>query len=263
MMPSMPKLLRDLKSFYSTGKRDLPWRRTRDPYHILVSEVMLQQTQAGRVVPYYQAFIKQFPTAKALANAPLMSVLKAWQGLGYNRRAKYLYESAKIITEKGFGERLPGVGPYTRAAVEAFAYNKPGIFIETNIRTVFIHYFFPRHKKVSDEKLLPLIEQALKKSKMEPREFYSALMDYGTHLKRSGVHVNARSKHYVKQSRFEGSSRQLRGAIMRELLKKPQTLGQLTKNLSPRTRGEVAAAVTQLQVEALVARSGREFRPAG
>jgi A/G-specific adenine glycosylase len=276
----MPKLLRDLKSFYATNRRDLPWRRTRDPYKILVSEVMLQQTQVERVIPKYEAFIKLFPTPSALAKAPLSKVLAAWSGLGYNRRAKYLQASAKIIGEmeessdksprnprfaKGkaaarllFYEssvKLPGVGPYTMQAVAAFAYNKPTLFIETNIRTVFLYHCFQSRKHldslVTDKEILPLVEEALKKSRMEPRDFYAALMDYGTYLKRSGVRLNKKSKHYNKQSKFEGSYRQLRGAIIKALLEKSQTMDTLI-DLTGRAHTDVARIVANLSSEGLV-----------
>ena len=240
----------------------MPWRKTRDPYKILVSELMLQQTQVDRVVPFYNKFIKRFPTAKKLAGAKLSSVLKAWQGLGYNRRAKYLHEAAKIIAREGFtGQKLPGVGPYTRGAVLAFAFNKPEVFIETNIRTViFYHSNILQNTRMTDAELLPVVEELLKKSKMRPREFYAALMDYGAHLKKQGVKLNSYSKHYVKQSKFEGSARQLRGAILRELLKKPATLSLLTlklrsgqaKKFSPRTRGEVERELVRLKKDGLV-----------
>lgn len=261
----MPKLLREIKRFYKKeGRSYFPWRHTKDPYKILVSEVMLQQTQVGRVVPFYTKFIKQFPTAKKLAGAPLSKVLRAWQGLGYNRRGKYLHGAAKIIVSKGFGSRLPGVGPYTAAAVDAFAHNKPTVFIETNIRTVFLHHFYSSagrsvaSAKIEDKRLLPLVEQALKKSKMQPRDFYAALMDYGAFLKASGVKLNSRSSHYTKQSKFEGSARQLRGALLRELLKKPKTLSQLTKDLFPRTGEEVKTELERLKAEELVElRNGR------
>ena len=260
-MKEISKLLRELKAFYKKEGRDhLPWRKTRDPYKILVSEVMLQQTQVDRVVGYYKRWIKKFPTAKALSKAKLSGVLKEWQGLGYNRRAKFLHEAAKIITEEGFtGQKLPGVGPYTQGAVLAFAFNKPEVFIETNIRTVFTHVCFPHKKQVSDKGILPLIAEALKKSKMQPRDFYAALMDYGSYLKQSGVKVNSRSKHYAKQSKFEGSARQLRGAILRELLKKPATLAQLEKNLSPRTRREIETELERLKKESLLKKQGARF----
>lgn len=219
-------LISTLKKFYKAdARKHLPWRQTRDPYKILVSEVMLQQTQVDRVIPYYERWIIKYPTAQHLAKAKLVDVLKLWQGLGYNRRAKYLWESAKIISNTGWQDKLPGVGPYTKAAVETFAFNKPNVFIETNIRTVFFHYnshssVLQNNRMISDAQLMPLVAEALKKSKMEPRDFYAALMDYGSYLKRSGVRVNSRSKHYTKQPKFEGSRRQKNAAKLRELLKR-------------------------------------------
>jgi A/G-specific adenine glycosylase len=266
----MYKLLKELKAFYKKeGRSHLLWRKTKDPYKILVSEIMLQQTQVERVIPFYNKFIKKFPTAKVLAKAKLSDVLEEWQGLGYNRRAKFLHEAAKIITKEGFtGQKLPGVGPYTQGAVLAFALNKPEVFIETNIRSVFLHYCYASVlqktaiRKVSDEELLPLVAEALKKSEMQPRDFYAALMDYGSYLKQSGVKVNSQSKHYVKQSKFEGSTRQLRGAILRELLKKPATLIQLEKNLSPRTRREIERELEHLQNEGLLKKRDANFEVA-
>lgn len=195
---------------------------------------MLQQTQVERVVPYYERWVKQFPTARVLAMAPLPTVLRAWQGLGYNRRGKYLWEAAKILTKDGWGGKLPGVGPYTAAAVQAFAHNKPTVFVETNIRTVFFHHLYPsvlQKTGISDKELLPLVEEALKKSKMEPRDFYAALMDYGSYLKKKGVRLNAKSKHYKKQSKFEGSARQKRAAKLRELLGRAATEKELREAL--------------------------------
>src|SRR3989339_1964501 len=186
-------MLRELKSFYKkSGRGHLPWRKTKDPYKILVSELMLQQTQVSRVVPKYEAFLKRFPTFAVLAKASLSDVLKEWQGLGYNRRAKFLHETAKIVAKQYKGkfpkevleiEKLPGIGHYTARAVSTFAFNNPEVFIETNIRTVFTHFYFPTKRLVSDKEILLLIESDLKKSKMEPRDFYAALMGYGSHLK--------------------------------------------------------------------------------
>lgn len=225
-------LVRDLRAFWRAGARShLPWRATQDPYRVLVSEIMLQQTQVERVVPYYSAFIKKYPTASALAGTPLSEVLSAWQGLGYNRRARYLWASAKIITKDGWGGRLPGVGPYTKAAVQAFAYNKPTVFIETNIRTVFFHHLGVK-RTMSDKELLPMIEEALRQSKMQPRDFYSALMDYGAHLKRQGIKLNKLSRHYAKQSKFEGSARQKRARKLRRLLAKGAGEKELEKVLN-------------------------------
>ena len=254
------KLLTEVESHYKKeGRSHLPWRKTHDPYKILVSEVMLQQTQVDRVLPFYKNFLKQFPTPAALAKASLSKVLKAWQGLGYNRRAKFLQQAAVVLAKEGYtGQKLPGVGPYTAGAIEAFAFNKPTVFIETNIRTVFFYYCgkfnFPQGQ-VSDKELLPLVEKALAKTNLEPREFYAALMDYGSYLKKQGIKLNKQSKHYVKQSKFEGSARQLRGAILRELLIKPQTAAQLTKNLSQhltKSAKEVLYELERLQKEGLV-----------
>jgi A/G-specific adenine glycosylase len=265
----------ELKKFYTKNKRNhLPWRRTNDPYKILVSEMMLQQTQVDRVLPKYRAFLRAFPTLRVLALAPFSRVLFHWSGLGYNRRAKYLHETAKIIFEKYVGkfptdvseiEKLPGIGPYTARAVATFAFNQPHVFIETNIRTVFIHsnvlqnVAVKKKEKISDAQILPLVTQALKDSKMQPREFYSALMDYGSYLKKSGVRLNSKSKHYTKQSKFEGSNRQLRGAILRELLKSSSSAVGLKKNIK-RTLPEISRELERLQKEGLVVRRGSQFR---
>ena len=255
--------IREISEYYKHHKRDLPWRKTRDAYKILVSEMMLQQTQVGRVIPFYARFTKRFPNAHALAKAPLREVLRHWQGLGYNRRAKFLHEAAKVISRDGFPktteeiENLPGVGQYTAGAIAVFAYNSKEVFIETNIRTVFTHFYFPKKEKVSDADIFPLVEKALTQSNMQPRDFYAALMDYGSHLKRRGIRLNAKSKHYVKQKKFEGSARQLRGALLRELLKGPATAEALAKKFS-RTKKETAQSLARLVSEGLVRkRSGR------
>jgi A/G-specific adenine glycosylase len=234
-------MLRELKSFYKkSGRGHLPWRKTKDPYKILVSELMLQQTQVSRVVPKYESFLKKFPDFKTLAKAPLIDVLKEWQGLGYNRRAKFLHQTAKILTGEYKGkfpkevseiEKLPGIGHYTARAVSTFAFNTSEVFIETNIRTVFTHFYFPTKKIVSDKEILLLVERDLQKSKMEPRDFYAALMDYGSHLKANGVRINNKSKHYAKQSKFEGSARQKRAALLRDALRVGASEKELEKLL--------------------------------
>ena len=183
---------------------------------------MLQQTQVDRVIPKYKAFLKQFPTAKALANAPLSEVLALWSGLGYNRRALYLKRTAEAIVSDFEGkfpkdiqilESLPGIGPYTARAVSTFAFGALNIFIETNIRRVLIHEFFPSSEKVADDHLIPYLA-AWPLSK-DVREWYWALMDYGSYLKVAVPNPNRRSKHYTKQSKFDGSLRQIRGALLR------------------------------------------------
>jgi A/G-specific adenine glycosylase len=200
------------------GRHDLPWRKTHDPYRILVSEIMLQQTQVKRVIPFYTEFTRRFPSAHALAQAPLADVLKVWQGLGYNRRAKMLWQAAAHIQDAKtieVLEQLPGVGPYTARAVAAFAYNQGVTFVETNIRTVVMHHFFPTKRNVRDAEVLKILEKAYPKGRA--REWHYALMDYGSFLKQSGVRLNTKSKHYTKQSVFRGSLREARGAILREL----------------------------------------------
>lgn len=236
--------------FYRQEGRSFPWRETCDPYEILVSELMLQQTQTERVVPKYLNWLQEFPTAQALAQAPFSQVLAAWSGLGYNRRAGYLQEACRQVVEELSGvfpssacelEKLRGVGPYTARAVATFAFNKPEVFIETNIRSVYLFLFFPRdnfpsgqeggHKeadeashpvKVADSSLMPLIEVTLYHE--DPRSWYYALMDYGARLKKSTANPNRRSLHYSRQSKFQGSLRQARGAIVKILA---QTQGNI------------------------------------
>ena len=206
------------------GRGSLPWRTTKDPYKILVSEIMLQQTQVERVKQKYTSFLKQFPSVKHLALAPLGDVLVEWQGLGYNRRAKMLHETAKAVMGEYRGHfprtydellLLPGVGPYTAGAVMAFAYETPIPIIETNIRTAYLHHFFSDKTDVDDAELMSHIIETLDLE--NPREWYYALMDYGSHLKKTLGNPNSRSKHYTKQSTFKDSDREIRGAIVRAL----------------------------------------------
>lgn len=242
------------------GRHDLPWRKTTDPYRILVSEVMLQQTQVERVKPYYANWLKQFPTVKVLAQAPLGDVLKAWQGLGYNRRGKALHEAAKIISSDYKGkfpqsaealEKLPGIGPYTARAVLAFAHNADVIFIETNIRTAVTHHFFPKKKSVHDLEIILILEQVFPKGKS--REWYAALMDYGSHLKSSGIRINAKAKGYSKQSKFTGSDREARGAILKELTgRKSANKSRLIGLLGDDRKGQLAAQLLKLEAEGML-----------
>jgi len=221
------------------GRHGLPWRMTKNPYRILVSEIMLQQTQVERVIPKYKSFLKKFPSPASLACAPLGEVLREWQGLGYNRRAKMLHECAQIIIRDHGGIfpnthsaliKLPGVGHYTAGAVMAFAYNEAIPIIETNIRTVFIHHFFKNEDIITDAKTFQSIERFLDRE--NPREWYYALMDYGAYLKKTVGNQNAKSKHYIKQSAFKGSDRQIRGAIVRMLSEGEKTRKDFHKILS-------------------------------
>lgn len=213
-----------LKSKGAALWRDMPWRSDVRPYYVLVSELMLQQTQVARVIPKFEAFIKKFPDEKTLAQANLADVLKLWQGLGYNRRAKYLHDAARMIAREFGGKfpeneadilRLPGVGKNTAGAIRAYAFNQPAIFVETNIRTVYIHTFFKDNFAVDDKEIIELLESTI--DRQNPRQFYQNLMDYGAYLKSSGVKNNAHSKHYKKQSPLKGSLREMRGEIIRRL----------------------------------------------
>jgi A/G-specific adenine glycosylase len=218
------------------GRANLPWRHTRDPYAIFVSEIMLQQTQVARVEEYYKKFLARFPNFRALARAKISDVLSAWQGLGYNRRAMFLKRSAEIVVARHAGrlpreravlEQLPGVGKGTSGSLMAFVFNEPEIFIETNIRRVFIHFFFPKQRDVTDVELTRYIERSV--DRKNPREWYWALMDYGAAMSATGAAMstampranpNRRSAHYKKQSLFAGSDRELRGRIVRSTLSK-------------------------------------------
>ncbi|MDN5275092.1 MAG: mutY [Candidatus Saccharibacteria bacterium] len=216
----------------------MPWREDTRPYYILVSELMLQQTQVDRVIPKFEAFIQQFPDERSLASASLGDVLKVWSGLGYNRRAKFLHEAARKIVDEYVGifpdtieglVCLPGVGPGTAGAIVTYAFNQPVAFIETNVRTVYFHHFFETGEKVSDAQLLPLIKDTVDRE--HPREFYWALMDYGTWLKRSGAGRITQSKHYAKQTALKGSLREVRGQIIRLLTTGDKTRDELQSKI--------------------------------
>ncbi len=210
---------------YEGYGRDLPWRKRITPYRVLVSEIMLQQTQVERVIEKYKEFLDAFPDFTALAKAKTGKLLAVWSGMGYNRRALSLRKLAQAVVAKHRGKlpsdpaalvELPGIGPYTAGAVAAFAFNKPVVFLDTNVRRVFIHEFFKDRQGVRDEELIPLIELTLPRE--DARRWYNSLMDYGTMLKREAGNANLRSAHYTRQSPFENSNRQVRGAILKVLV---------------------------------------------
>jgi A/G-specific adenine glycosylase len=187
---------------------------------------MLQQTQTSRVSPKFLQFINKFPDFKALAEAPLEEILKLWKGLGYNRRAKALKKIAQIVLEKYEGQlpesveklkEFPQIGHNTASSIVSFAFDKPTYFVETNIRRVYIYYFFPGRDDVDDKEIMILLKKTI--DYKHPREWYYALMDYGVMLKKTHPELNKRSKHYRKQKKFKGSTRQLRGKILDILLK--------------------------------------------
>lgn len=259
--------LKTLFAFYEReGRHHLPWRKTKDPYRILVSEIMLQQTQVDRVIPKYRAFLKRFPNATALSEASLGAVLIAWQGLGYNRRAKHLKAAAEAVVQSGGRfpktfeglKALPGVGPYTAAAVMAFAYNEAVPLLETNVRTVLMHHFWPSEATdVTDKELLELVTALLPKD--DARHFYAAMMDYGSYLKRTVGNHSVRTKSYQKQSPFKGSDRQLRGAILRALTTGPLTRTALLALAPKADELRVDAQLEALVREGLVTGKGRRF----
>ncbi len=248
------------------GRHDLPWRQTNDLYAILVSELMLQQTQVERVRPKYIAFLEQFPNVMTLANAKLSDVLIAWQGLGYNRRAKYLWQTAQLVEASGGSfpltvqelQTLPGIGPYTAAAVACFSYNLPLELIETNVRTVFLYHFFPGTTNVSDDNLLPLIKASLDTE--NPREWNWALMDYGSYLKTALPNPSRQSKQYNKQSAFTGSKRQMRGEILRLLSKKISMTKQTLQQQLISNAGHFDVALESLVVEEMVHEKDGQYR---
>lgn len=229
--------------------RDLPWRRTRDPYAIWVSEVMLQQTQVSRVDGRWQRWLERFPTVEALATAEQAEVLLEWQGMGYNRRALALMRAARAICERGEFPReardlckLDGIGPATAQGIRAFAFDLPGVYLETNVRSVFLHDLFPSEVGVTDRRLEPLVAAAC--PVVDVRAWYYALLDYGAWLKRTVPNPSRRSRTHVRQAGFEGSHRQKRAAVVRLLL-------------AARQDGIDAATVAQ-QLSAVEEQAGRE-----
>ncbi len=210
--------------------RDLPWRRTSDPYEIWISEVMLQQTQTTRVDGRWQRWLERFPSAPVLAAAEPADVLEEWQGLGYNRRALALHRAAQAVaalggelpSETAALEALPGVGPATAAGIRAFAFDLPSVYLETNVRTVLLHELFPDEERVSDRALAPILRATCPADASDPaddpRAWYYALLDYGAYLKRTVPNPSRRSAGHTRQSRFEGSHRQKRAELLRVLL---------------------------------------------
>lgn len=241
--------------------REMPWRSSTDPYYILVSELMLQQTQVDRVIPKFEAFIAAFPTVRVLAGAPLSEVLTLWSGLGYNRRAKYLHLAAQQVVSDFNGIipntheeliTLPGVGPNTAGAIMAYSFNIPVNFIETNVRTVYFYHFFPDVVTVTDSELRQKVQQTTDTE--HPREWYWALMDYGSWLKKQGYGANNKSAHYKKQAPLKGSLREMRGQLLKVLAVTEQDLAQLEMRYAEDPRFQLA--IQALLSEGLIEQSG-------
>lgn len=213
--------------WYKDNKRNLPWRNTKNPYRIMVSEIMLQQTQVSRVLPKYKEFLKAFPNIKSLAECKDSDLLAIWSGLGYWRRARFLKEACKEIIKNHHGKfpkdakmllTLPGIGPYTAGAISCFAFGNTDAFIDTNIRRVYLHFFFKDKTDISDKEILEIAQKAILKS--DPANWHWALFDYGA-LVLKDKKINKKSRHYTKQSKFEGSFRSYRAKLMRTLLAQP------------------------------------------
>ena len=264
--PSIPEFRTIVLDYYRNHGRDLAWRRTTDPYCILVSEIMLQQTQVERVAEKYPVFLAAFPDFPSLAGAPLSDVLAVWQGMGYNRRAISLQKCARRVVEEYDGmlpqdpdilATFPGIGRATAASICAFSFTMPVVFIETNIRRVFIHFFFGGHDTVDDAEILPIARQALLVE--DSRTWYNALMDLGTALKKTGENVNRRSRQYTKQAAFEGSDRKIRGHILRLLLAEKRLTQKAIIKKCSEDPARVVRILNDLEGEGFIARSGISF----
>ncbi|MBI4829419.1 MAG: A/G-specific adenine glycosylase [Nitrospinae bacterium] len=248
--------------------RDLPWRRKVTAYRVFVSEVMLQQTQVARVAEFFPVFIKRFPTFAALAASSPREALETWRGLGYNRRALWLRAAAqKIVGEHGGRlprdevplRRLPGIGAATAASLAAFAFNRPTVFLETNIRAALIHHFFPSGAKVTERDLLNAAAMTL--DRRRPRLWYSALMDYGSWIKRAHSNPSRRAGVHRPQPRFKGSPREARGAVVRALLAagKPVGAAQIIRAASGVGPKRLRAALDALVAEGMLRRRGGKY----
>ena len=253
--------------FYRAEGRNFSWRCNLSPYRVLVSEIMLQQTQTGRVEDKFRTFIDRFSGFDQLASAEFSEVLRYWKGLGYNRRAKYLHDiSQRIVAEyqsimpddPEVLEGFPGIGRATAASICVFAFDRPYPFIETNIRTVFIHFFFPGQAKVSDKKIMSLVEQTMDRE--HPRQWYYALMDYGVMLKKTVGNLSRKSSEYRKQSRFEGSDRQLRGRILDLLLDQGSIGSSSAANLLEQPEERVSSLLEKLSLEGLIVEEGGLYK---
>ena len=252
-----------LAFYHEHGRHDMVWRHTTDPYRIVVSELMLQQTQVERVAIKFPLFIAAFPDFAALAAAPLHEILAVWQGMGYNRRALFLKKIAERVVQDYNGvlprdvetlATLSGIGTATASSIAAFAFNAPVVFIETNIHRVYIHIFFSTRETVADKEILPLVERTLYRE--NPRVWYWALMDLGALLKKSVTNPNRRSAHYTRQAPFEGSDRRIRGQIIRTLIATPSISGNELPGHIGEDAGRVKRIVAALEEEGFVVREG-------
>lgn len=254
--------------FHAHHGRRFAWRETSDPYRILLSEVMLQQTQTSRVEPKYEQFLSLWPDFSSLAKAPLDELLFHWKGLGYNRRALNLRKSAALTEQWGWTippdekaiSSLPGVGKATTAALLAFAYQMQSIYLETNIRRVLLTCFYPEAEHVKDkelEQLLALLVAGIE----DVKSWYYALMDYGVLLKALLPNANTRSAHYTRQSAFENSNRQIRGQLIHLLADTgAKDSREIVSILSRFDEERILSCLADLQKEGFVQECGGVYR---
>ncbi len=261
---SLAQFRAQVLSFYDEHGRTFAWRKTSDPYHILLSEVMLQQTQTSRVVPKYERFLSLWPTLEALSQATVLDLLTEWKGLGYNRRALYLLSCAKESEAWGWTlpeseqqlRALPGVGKATSAALLAFAFNKPSIYLETNIRAAIIHAFFSDEEKIRDRKIEEVLALLLDGID-DYKTWYYALMDWGVLVKALLPNPNRRSAHYSRQGAFENSNRQIRGQLIHYLTETgPQDAERIAVVLDRFEEERVLACLSALVGEGFVQEDG-------
>jgi A/G-specific adenine glycosylase len=267
LSPSAVRTFRKkIYDYYRTDGRDLPWRKTKNPYRILVSEIMLQQTQVERVTGKYPEFLAAFPDFDSLAEAPLPRLLRLWQGMGYNRRALLLRSLARKIVGEHRGRLpsdpevligLPGIGPYTAGAVMAFVFNKPAVFLDTNIRRVYIDTFFPAREKIRDDEIVPLVRQTL--DARNPRKWYNALMDYGAMVKQTRGNPNKRSARYSRQGSFENSNRQVRGRILKALVDESSLSAVRIVQATGMDAARVKKNLAALEKEDFIEKRGRRY----
>ncbi len=222
------------KRYDMCARKYLPWRIDCSPYSVLLSEFMLQQTQVSRVVTYFNVFVQQWPNIDSLAKENFRGILQHWNGLGYNRRAKYLHDTAKSLSHKHDGRipdtiadliQLPGIGIYTASAICAFAFNKKSIVLETNIRKVIIYHFFKNESCITDNQINGVLEQLVNYVD-DYRTWYWALMDYGVLLGKQVINPSQKSAGYKKQSNFKGSLRKIRGRVL-EVLCRCNTMSEM------------------------------------
>ncbi|MFX1392605.1 MAG: A/G-specific adenine glycosylase [Promethearchaeota archaeon] len=267
LKPNIIKLFQEIiYSYFKNNGREFPFRENITPYNVVVSEMMLQQTQTSRVSEKFLKFIKEFPDFQTLSTAQLENILKAWQGLGYNRRAIALKKIAEKIINEYNGKlpesieilkTFPQIGHNTASSILTFAFNKPTIFLETNIRCVYFYFFFPNKRNIDDKQVLPLLEKTIDKE--NPRKWYYALMDYGVMLKKKFPDLNKQSAHYRKQTSFKGSNRELRGRILKILLKeKTITKTALLERLKISLK-KLENILTQLEKEEFVTREDQRI----